>query len=387
MARAATKVCVFGSGSFGTALGAVIARNGYTVTLLTRREEVSASINTKHCNPVHLSEHKLPPLLGATTEAAEALRGVSFIVHSIPVQSTAEFLEPLKVLIPEDVPIISTSKGLHSETLETMADLVPRVLGRPQPMAFLSGPTFAKELMEAYPSGAIMASSDLALAEKCAALFSCASMRVYTTDDVIGVEVGGALKNVYALAAGAVEGMGLGVNTVAFLVTRACAEMNQLAVAMGGKAHTMNGLAGIGDLMLTCMGGASRNKAVGARIGKGETLDSILNSRKESLAGVAEGVATTPAASKLAAAAGVEAPLINAIARVLEGKAQIREVALSLMTSTPAGLDFAANAYAMERRREERDQVVSKAHFWFPVAAQAAVLGVLAMYILRKGPS
>jgi len=325
-------------------------------------------------------------LLGSTTDVSEALRGVSFIVHSIPVQGTAEFLAPLKDLVPADVPIISTSKGLHSETLETMADLVPRILGRAQPMAFLSGPTFAKELMEAYPSAAIMASSDLAIAEKCAALFNCAAMRVYTTDDVIGVEVGGALKNVYALAAGAVEGMGLGVNTVAFLVTRACAEMNQLAVAMGARAHTMNGLAGIGDLMLTCMGGASRNKAVGARIGRGEALEIILNSRKESLAGVAEGVATTPAAAKLAAQVGIEAPLITAVAKVLEGKAEIREVCLFLMTSKPAGSDFAAEAHAMERKRRQGQLGrVSKAP-WIPyvLLAQSALLAVAVSVIWKK---
>ncbi|CAK0833413.1 unnamed protein product [Prorocentrum cordatum] len=266
--RAKTRVCVFGSGSFGTALGTLVARNGYTVTLLTRREEVAVSVNTKHVNPQHLSECRLPPNLSATTSAEEALRGASFIVHSVPVQSTESFLAPLRDLVPPGVPFISTSKGLHSETLETMNELVPRVLGRPQPMAFLSGPTFAKELVDSQPSGAVMASEDLRVAEACAAIFHCQSLRCYTTDDVIGVEVGGALKNVYALAAGTIEGMGLGVNPMAFMVTRACSEMSCLAVAMGARAHTMAGLAGIGDLMLTCMGGASRNKAVGIKIAR-----------------------------------------------------------------------------------------------------------------------
>jgi len=248
------------------------------------------------------------------------------------------------------VPIVSTSKGLHSETLETMAELVPRVLGRAQPMAFLSGPTFAKELMEGYPSGAVMASLDMKFAERCADLFNCSALRCYTSTDVIGVEVGGALKNVYALAAGAIEGMGLGVNTVSFMVTRACAEMNMLAVASGAKAHTMSGLAGIGDLMLTCMGGASRNKAVGLRLGRGESLAEVLDSRSKSIAGVAEGVATTPAAVRLAKQLGVEAPLIGAIATVLEGKQDIKTVCLMMMTERRAGEDFAAKAPAMERR-------------------------------------
>lgn len=339
--RAGTKVCVFGSGSFGTALGTVIARNGFTVTLLTRREDVAISINTKHLNPQHLSDFVLPPLLSATTSAESALKGCSFIVHSIPVQSTEGFLKPLTALIPSNVPFISTSKGIHSETLETMAELVPRVLQRAQPMAFLSGPTFAKELMHGYPSGAVLASEDLAIADRCADLFHSTVFKCYTTSDVIGVEVGGALKNVYALAAGAIEGMGLGVNPTAFLVTRSCVEMNVLAVAMGARAHTMGGLAGIGDLMLTCMGGASRNKAVGARIGQGEPLASVLDSRQQSLSGVAEGVATTPAAARLAKRYGVSVPIIDAVASVLDGSAGAQEAILALM-QRPRGEDFAA---------------------------------------------
>jgi len=400
-ARASTKVCVFGSGSFGTALGTVVARNGFAVTVLTRREDVAGSINEKHINPQHLSGCKLPPLLSATTSAEEALAGVSFIVHCIPVQATEPFLEPLRALIPKDVPIISTSKGVHSETLETMAELVPRVLGGPQPMAFLSGPTFAQELMDANPSGAVCASADAGLADAAAQLFHCPSMRCYTTSDVIGVEVAGAVKNVYALAAGAVEGMGLGNNSVAFLVTRACAEMNMLAVAMGARAHTMAGLAGMGDLVLTCMGGKSRNKAVGARIGRGEPLSAILESRKQTLEGVAEGVATAPAVVRLAKRHGVSMPLADAVAAVLEGQAKPQQ-AIMLLMQQPRHEDFAAAAHeaerelARQRQRPEGSGASGRADSgpsplglsgtaWAVLAiAQAALLGCLAARSLRS---
>eukprot|EP00928_Gymnodinium_smaydae_P039224 TRINITY_DN26835_c0_g2_i1.p1 TRINITY_DN26835_c0_g2~~TRINITY_DN26835_c0_g2_i1.p1 ORF type:complete len:389 (+),score=60.67 TRINITY_DN26835_c0_g2_i1:71-1237(+) len=379
---ACAKVCVFGSGTFGTALGTVIARNGHAVSLLTRRDEVAQSINTKHINPQHLSDCKLPPLLSATTSPAEALKGVSFIVHCIPVQSTAGFLEPLKDIIPQDVPIISTSKGLHSETLETMAELVPRVLGRKQPMAFLSGPTFAKELMDANPSAAVMASDDSAVADACARIFHSDGLRCYTTSDVIGVEVGGALKNVYALAAGALEGMGLGVNPTAFLVTRACTEMNILAVAMGARSYTMQGLAGIGDLMLTCMGGASRNKAVGARLGKGETLKSILDSRKSSLEGVAEGVATAPAAIKLAKRYGVEAPIAEAVGAVLDGKAKPQQAILSLM-QRPRREDFAKVPHKIENKMKSPLGVHPK--IWAAIViGEATLLLALAVKAVRN---
>mmetsp|Transcript_140586 Transcript_140586/g.437230 ORF Transcript_140586/g.437230 Transcript_140586/m.437230 type:complete len:273 (-) Transcript_140586:39-857(-) len=234
-----------------------------------------------------------------------------------------------------------------------MAELVPRVLGRDQPMAFLSGPTFAKELMDASPSGAVMASTDQAVADSCATLFHSAALRVYTTTDVVGVEIGGALKNVYAVAAGAVEGMGLGTNPTAFLVTRACAEMNVMAVALGARAHTMAGLSGIGDLMLTCMGGASRNKAVGQRIGRGESLAAILESRQRSLEGVAEGVATAPAAEKLARRLGVDAPLAQAVAAVLDGRLEVREAILALMQK-PRHTDFSAMPHIAEEQRRQR---------------------------------
>lgn len=384
--RANTKVCVFGSGTFGTALGSVVARNGFTVTILCRREEVAISINTQHKNPSHLSECKLPPLLSATTCPEEALKDVSFIIHSVPVQASEEFLRPLKDLIHADVPFISTSKGIHSETLETMAELVPRVLEHPQVMAFLSGPTFAKELMDEIPSAAVVAAEDPKVAESCSDLFHCTVFKTYTTTDVIGVEVGGALKNVYALAAGTLEGMGLGFNTAAFLVTRACVEMNMLALAMGARPHTMMGLAGIGDLMLTCLGGASRNKAVGARIGQGESLMSLLQTRKQSLAGVAEGVATAPAALRLAQRHKVPVHIIEAVASVIDGASGPREAVLSLM-QRPKGEDFAAHVMHGAEKQIERNvsPLGIPAKYWaFLAVGQASLITALCMWSWRR---
>lgn len=383
--NASVRVCVFGSGSFGTALGTVIARNGFTVKMLTRRQEVVDAINTKHRNPTHLTDCDLPPLLSATSSPAEALKGASFVVHCIPVQSSAEFLAPLKDLIPSGVPIISTSKGLHSDTLETMDALVPRALERDQPMAFFSGPTFAKELMTSQPSAAIIASKDQDLAESCAVLFHCDALRIYTTTDVVGVEVGGALKNVYALGAGMLEGMGLGVNSMAFSVTRACAEMNELAVKMGARAHTMTGLSGMGDLMLTCMGGASRNKAVGQRIGRGESLEDVLNNRQQTLAGVAEGVATAPAAVRLARRHGVRANMIEAVAAILDGEIGAHEAGTRLM-QLPRSRDFTEGAYIADMWQRNRPSWPAMALATIAVA-EAGVLALWAWRASRRtGP-
>lgn len=304
---------------------------------------------------------------------------MSFIVHSVPVQSSEDFLRPLKDLISVEVPLISTSKGIHSETLETMAELVPRVLERPQVMAFLSGPTFAKELMDEIPSAAVVAAEDPLVAERCSELFHSAIFKTYTTTDVVGVEVGGALKNVYALAAGTLEGMGLGFNTKSFLVNRACVEMNLLALAMGARVHTMVGLAGIGDLMLTCLGGASRNKAVGARIGRGEPLSEVLASRQQSLAGVAEGVATAPAALRLARKHHVTCHIIEAVASVIDGSAGAREAVQTLM-QRPRGEDFAAHLVygAQEQLQRAVSPLGISPKLWAAVAmGELLIIGAL----------
>lgn len=229
------------------------------------------------------------------------------------------------------MPIVSTSKGLHTETLQVMSDLIPEALDRDQPTALFSGPTFAKELLEGWPTGAVAACRDEAIAVEVAQAFASSSLRVWTTTDVVGVEVGGALKNVYAIASGVLEGLGLGYNTTALLVTRAVAEMNALAVAMGSQQATLAGLSGVGDLMLTCFGSLSRNRSVGVKLGQGQSIEEVLAGMSEA----AEGVATTPAALALAKRHDVDVPIIEAMDAVLKGSISPTEAVMGLMRLGP----------------------------------------------------
>ena len=202
------KVAVFGSGSFGTAMACVVARNGHDVVVLTRREDVARGVNERHRNPSHLSERELPLNVRATTDPREAIEGAKAIVHAIPMQSTEGFLRDVETLVKASGAIfVSTSKGLREDTLELMHDLLARVLGEKHPCAFFGGPTFAKQLVDGTPSGGVMAAKTMATAERAAALFSGPTMRVYPSTDVVGVEIGGALKNVIAILAGGLEGM------------------------------------------------------------------------------------------------------------------------------------------------------------------------------------
>ena len=294
-----TKVCVFGSGSFGTAMGTHLALQGHEVWLLTRKPDVVEKITREHKHPELFRDMSLPYNVTATTDARDALLHADYILHAIPVQSSFEYLSILAPLIRPDVPFINTSKGLHTQRLALMSDVVNAALGRVQPLCCLSGPTFAEEIMKGWPTGAVSASVDPELATAVANLFMSHTFRVFTSQDVIGVEVAGALKNVYAIAAGALEvsepqdelqrgqaiscmllsaavlvcelgrrmfslrliiflsfslaflsqGLGLGVNTTALLVTRAVAEMNKLARVLGASDSTLNGLSGVGDLM------------------------------------------------------------------------------------------------------------------------------------------
>jgi len=328
MSESKEKIVVFGSGSFGTALAYALSKNKHQLVILTRSPETAASINQSHRNPNYLSQFELPPNIVSTTSAEEALEGATYILHAIPMQQSQDFLKKVAPLIRPDIPIISSSKGIHIDTLQYMSDLVPACLGRDQPMAFFSGPSFAVELMRNVPTLAVVASTDLVLAEKVQKLFSSEDLRVYTTDDVIGVEVGGALKNVFAIAAGICEGLGLGNNTIAALATRGCSEMRKLAVAMGAREKTLAGLTGIGDLMLTCFGNLSRNRTVGKRLGEGEKLEDILATMKE----VAEGVPTTGAALKLCNKYKLDLPIIKLMAEVVQGTTEPRDAVKLLMT-------------------------------------------------------
>lgn len=257
-----------------------------------------------------------------------AFRNTSYIVHCIPVQASYTYLESLQSFIPQNVPIISCSKGLHTESLLFMSQIIPKALKNPeQPVAVLSGPTFAKELLMAYPSGAVVASSSSELRKQVAELFSSSNFRIFTSNDVIGVEIAGALKNVYAIAAGILEGLGLKDNTLAFLCTRAIAEMNSLARALGSTEMTLAGLAGIGDLVLSCWGSSSRNRLVGLNLGKGKSLENIIEEMSET----AEGVWSAPASLKLAQHLNVDTPILHAVVDVLQNKTEPLHAIMGLM--------------------------------------------------------
>lgn len=241
------------------------------------------------------------------------------------------FLSNLSNLIPEDVPILSTSKGIYVETQQLMCEVIPDALGRPDhPTAFLSGPSFAKEMMQNFPTTGVVASKDENISKRIQLLLSTKTFRLYRTTDVVGLEIGGALKNPLAIGAGAVEGFGYGFNTLAALVTRGCSEMRRLSLAMGGQPETLAGLSGVGDLMLTAFGSLSRNRMVGHRLGKGEKLDDILKSMGE----VAEGVPTAGVVVKLADKYNLDLPIFRTVHQLLEGTISPDE-ALDLVMDRP----------------------------------------------------
>ena len=273
----------------------------------------------------------LPPNVRATTDAAEAISGAQYCIHAVPVQHSRAFLErpELRDALPPTTPIVSVSKGLEVGTGLMLSELIPDALGRKhQPAAFFSGPSFAAEVVDGRPTGLVVASRDKALQRQLQQLFASPTMRVNTTSDVVGVEVCGALKNVLAIAAGIVEGLGLGNNAKAALVSQGCAEIRWLAEKMGAKPETVSGLSGMGDVMLTCYGELSRNRAVGVRLGRGEALADILGSSSQ----VAEGVATAGVVVSLARRFRVALPVLTAVAQVLDGALAPAEAVRMIMS-------------------------------------------------------
>lgn len=331
------KIAVFGSGAFGTALGFCAAKNGHEVVIISRQAEVVQKINETRKHPSRLvdANYKLPANVRATTDPAEALQGCDYILHTVPVQYTRVTLLAYQQWIG-DIPIISASKGIESESLMYMSQLVPDVLKKQHPMAFLSGPSFAKELVEEQPTAVVVASESDALCSAVQNIFLSPRLRVYTSNDVIGTEVGGALKNVIAIGAGICAGMNLGLNTMAMLITRGTSEMMKLALRMGAQPTTLSGLSGIGDLILTCYGPLSRNRTVGKLLGEGKTMEEVAKLQVE----VAEGVFTAAAAAKLCEKLNLDLPIIQAIAAVLAGKVSAQDAVKKLMM-IPVGPELA----------------------------------------------
>ena len=241
------------------------ARNGHDVVMYVRDEAQAASINTKHINSKYLSDFTLLPNITASTNLVDANKSASLFMHCLPCQLTPKWLAANRDVIPTDVCICSTAKGLYVETKQLLGDAMLAALERPQPLAFISGPSFAAEIMKGDPTAVVVASDKLYHASAVQKFLSCECMRLYVTQDIIGVQLGGALKNPLAIGAGMIEGMGLGINTMSAFVARSCNELHQLCVAMGGAKNTISGLSGVGDLMLTAFGNLSRNRTCGMR--------------------------------------------------------------------------------------------------------------------------
>ncbi len=310
-----TSVAVVGAGSWGTALSALLAKKGHDVCLWAFEPEVAEQITQNRENGSYLSGIELPENLRSTADLATALQGAEVVVSVSPAQVVGAVMAEAAEHIDQDALIISASKGIETTTLRRMDEVMSEVLDPAQMDGFtvLSGPSFAVEVARGIPTAVVAASAseDAALAAQ--ELFQTEYFRVYTGSDVIGVELGGALKNVIALGAGVAAGLRCGHNTLAALVTRGLAEMRRLGVAMGAHASTFSGLAGMGDLFLTCTGTLSRNRTVGYRLGQGEALDTILGE----MSAVAEGVATATAVHDLAARYGVDMPIAEEVFGIL----------------------------------------------------------------------
>jgi glycerol-3-phosphate dehydrogenase (NAD(P)+) len=325
----ARTVAVIGAGSWGTALANLLAGRGLGVRLWAFEPEVVEAIARRRENTPFLPGVPLHPALAAFATLPEALAGAELALFVTPSHVARQVLGAARPHLPPGVPIVVASKGIEPDTLETMAGVFAQQLGDGgHRLAFLSGPSFAREVAAGLPTAVTVASDDPATARLAQATFSTDVFRVYTTDDVVGVEIGGSLKNVIAIAAGIGDGLGLGHNARSALITRGLAEMTRLGVALGARAATFAGLAGLGDLVLTCTGDLSRNRSLGGALAAGRTLAEVQAATRT----VAEGVRTTAAAVRLAARTGVELPIAAQVHRILFDGVAPRAALLELMT-------------------------------------------------------
>jgi glycerol-3-phosphate dehydrogenase (NAD(P)+) len=328
-----SRIAIIGAGAWGTALSIVLGRKGrHEVTLWAYEEEVCDSIQANRENARFLPGHRIPEQVKVTRDLVEGLRGAEIVVSAMPSQHCRDLFQQSCPSLGDCVLIVSATKGLEERSFRRMSEVIGEITaarGLKCRIGALSGPTFAAEVARGDPTAIAIASDSAELGSRVQREFSDPAFRVYTNDDVAGVELGGALKNVVAIAAGVCDGLGLGHNSVAALITRGLAEMTRLVAACGGRAETMAGLAGLGDLVLTCTGGLSRNRSVGVELGRGRKLPEIIAGMHGM---VAEGVFTTHAAVQLAKAHQVEMPITEQMHAVLnEGKAP-KEAIHELMT-------------------------------------------------------
>jgi glycerol-3-phosphate dehydrogenase (NAD(P)+) len=322
-------VSVAGGGSWGTALAHRLALNGHTTTLWLRDDAIAKAINSRHENPRYLGGFALHPALKASLEPA-ALGG-NMLVCAVPVQALRAFVRENKQFFRPGVTIVNTAKGLETQSLAPCSKIIADELADiPCHYAVLSGPSFAAEVLRGLPTAVVLAAGNKKLGEWLRGIFSSPAFRCYSSADVTGVEMGGALKNVLAIAVGICDGLHFGYNSRAALITRGIAEISRLGVPCGAKARTFMGLSGLGDLILTCTGDLSRNRQVGLRLASGESLETIT----ESLGMVAEGVKTAAAVYKLAENLRVEAPVARAVYSILYEGQSPKSAATHLMTRT-----------------------------------------------------
>lgn len=326
-----TRIAIVGGGSWGTALAIVLSRTHekHDISLWVRDEELAVTMRQHRVNDAYLPEHEIPKRVNVTHDVRQAVHDADVLIGAIPAAHARRVYSGAFPHTPRGAAIVSATKGLEPESHARMSEVVAEVLSAERSLRFavLSGPSFAAEAAAGQPTAVVVASNDHELAIELQKAFAGPSFRLYTNDDVLGVELAGAMKNVIAIAAGACQGIGLGSNSLAALITRGLAEMKRLAEALGAKRDTLSGLAGLGDLVLTCTGALSRNRYVGVELGKGRALTDILAGMKM----VAEGVGTATALVALANSAGIELPITEQVTAILEGRKSSKEAIRSIM--------------------------------------------------------
>jgi glycerol-3-phosphate dehydrogenase (NAD(P)+) len=324
-----SKVAVFGSGSWGTAFSIVLADAGNEPLMWARREELSTAITTTHENPDYLQGIELPASISATHDPEAALDGAGIVVLAVPSQSLRANLEDWACHIPSDAVVMSLMKGVELGTAKRMSEVIEEVAGiGADRVAVLSGPNLSREIALRQPAASVIACADESVAEMLQERCRTPVFRPYTNTDVIGCELGGATKNVIALAVGMAAGLGFGDNSTASVITRGLAETARLGVALGADAYTFSGLAGLGDLVATCSSPLSRNRTFGERIGKGQRLEEIVASTRQ----VAEGVKSCESIRDLAGRHGVEMPIVEHVAALIRGELTPLDMVRSVMS-------------------------------------------------------
>ncbi len=333
------RVAVVGAGSWGTAMAAMLSAKVPT-TLWARRPEVVAAIRAHGRNPDYLPDLRLAPPVTATADLEEALVGADVVVMAVPSHGFRAVLDEGRVDIAAGVPVVSLTKGVEQGALRRMSEIVGELMPG-QPLAVLTGPNLVDEIVAGQPTASVIATPDEHLANELQQLFTTGTFRVYTNPDVVGCELGGALKNVIAIAAGMADGMGFGDNTRGAVVTRGLAELARLGVALGGEPVTFSGLTGMGDLVATCTSRHSRNRWVGEQLSQGRTVEEIVGGTRM----VAEGVRTSEAVVELAARVGVEMPIAEQVVAVLHHGKSPAEV-VPLLMGRDAKPEFAPGAFS-----------------------------------------